>query len=101
MYTSEKSRTNPTISFLLLRLSFGQGGHIGQARDTWKPYYLDVQPAAPVDGWYLPLAAPDRRDPKGYTLVRPFGAPRQSYPKGHIHTAIDLETTTAAPAGLP
>jgi|GEM_PF-2861164 len=79
------------ISFLLLLRQFGQGGYTGQARDTCKPYYRDVQPAAPVDGWCLPLAAPNRRDPKGYTLVSPFGAPRQSYLKRHIHTAIDRE----------
>jgi hypothetical protein len=79
------------ISFLLLLLGFGQGDHIEQARDTWKPYYQDVQPAADVDGWYLPLAALNRRDPKGYTLVSLFGAPRQRYLKGQIHTAIDME----------
>jgi hypothetical protein len=82
------------ISFLLRLLSSGQGGHIEQAHDTWKPYYLDVQPAAPVDGWYLPLAAPNRHDPKGYTLVSPLGAPRQSYLKGHIHRAICLPPTS-------
>jgi murein DD-endopeptidase MepM/ murein hydrolase activator NlpD len=96
LYTSKKKRENAMISFLLFFLHFGQGGYIEQARDTWKPYYQDVQPTAPVDGWYLPLAASNRRDPKGYTLVSPFGAPRQSYLKGHIHTAIDMEPKAQA-----
>lgn len=48
------------------------------------------QPQPAVDTWQLPFALPDRRALRSITVVSVFGAARQSYVRGHIHTGLDL-----------
>jgi murein DD-endopeptidase MepM/ murein hydrolase activator NlpD len=86
-----------TMRFFLFVVGFGlsmgaaqaQKSHIDQTRDTWKPFYRDIKPSQPADNWKIPFTATNRSDPKGIKVISVFGAPRQSYLKGHIHTAID------------
>lgn len=59
-------------------------------RERWKPYYSDVMPSAVVNGWFLPFEAADRKDIRQLKVVSIFGDHRDSYLKGHIHTAIDI-----------
>lgn len=59
-------------------------------RDRWKPYYLDVVPSKVADNWFLPFDANNRKSIKGIKIISIFGDHRDSYYKGHIHTAIDI-----------
>lgn len=56
----------------------------------WKPYYTDAAPAAVATEWFLPFNVTNRKDMKQIKVISIFGDHRDSYFKGHIHTAIDL-----------
>lgn len=79
----------PFICTLILNPAWAQKDLIGQNRDTWKQFYRDIKPDQVADRWKIPFLATNRSDPKGLKVISVFGAPRQSYMKGHIHTAID------------
>jgi len=56
----------------------------------WKPYYVDVAPNGKATDWFLPFDVADRKDLKQIKVISIFGDHRDSYLKGHIHTAIDI-----------
>lgn len=52
--------------------------------------YIEVEPVAAVKAWLLPLRTRDRHDVKTLRVVSVFGAHRNSYVRGHIHSGLDL-----------
>ncbi|TDQ09231.1 M23 family metallopeptidase [Pedobacter metabolipauper] len=80
-----------TLSIVLaLWLSLYAPVTIESDKARWKPYYTAIDPAAVVDGWSLPFDVANRKDIKQIRVVSIFGDHRDSYYKGHIHTAIDI-----------
>ena len=67
---------------------------IERDRERWKPYYTDTPPVATADSWLLPFDVPNRKDIKQMKIISVFGDHRDSYLKGHIHTAIDVNPAT-------
>ncbi|MBB5437599.1 murein DD-endopeptidase MepM/ murein hydrolase activator NlpD [Pedobacter sp. AK017] len=63
---------------------------IEQDKERWKPYYTDAAPNAIADSWLLPFDVANRKDMKQMKVISIFGDHRDSYLKGHIHTAIDI-----------
>lgn len=63
---------------------------IERDKDRWKPYYTDTAPNTVATNWYLPFDVANRKDIKQLKVVSIFGDHRDSYLKGHIHTAIDI-----------
>lgn len=63
---------------------------IERDRDRWKPYYTDTAPNAIASKWYLPFDVANRKDARQIRVVSIFGDHRDSYLKGHVHTAIDI-----------
>ena len=45
---------------------------------------------ATVATWRVPFEAKDRARLDGLSVISTFGAPRESYVRGHLHTAVDL-----------
>lgn len=79
------------IIILLLCSMFGLvTPTIENDRDRWKPYYLDVAPNKVADNWFLPFESNNRKSVKSIKIISIFGDHRDSYYKGHIHTAIDI-----------
>nr|WP_121272605.1 M23 family metallopeptidase [Pedobacter schmidteae] len=78
------------VSFLLLWFHQDVTITIEKDKDRWKPYYTDAAPAAVADSWFLPFEAANRKDVKQMKVISIFGDHRNSYYKGHIHTAIDI-----------
>lgn len=78
------------LPMLLLWLAPDQPMTIERDKDRWKPYYIDTAPAAVATTWYLPFDVANRKDPKQLKVVSIFGDHRDSYLKGHVHTAIDI-----------
>lgn len=80
------------ILFNLLVLLFAANNTVTIESDKarWKPYYTDTAPAAVADTWVLPFDLTNRKDIKQIRIVSIFGDHRDSYVKGHMHTAIDI-----------
>jgi len=78
------------ILFILLSTLFTETPTIEKDRERWKPYYTDANPAQIADKWFLPFDVADRRNVKNIRIISIFGDHRDSFFKGHIHTAIDI-----------
>ncbi len=78
------------VGCLLLLVYVAPVDYIGKDRARWKPYYSTIAPAKTVDKWLLPFHVSNRSDYKQIRVISIFGDPRDSYLKGHIHTAIDV-----------
>jgi murein DD-endopeptidase MepM/ murein hydrolase activator NlpD len=52
--------------------------------------FVHVDPPVPVDRWYLPFLTSDRHDLATVNVLSVFGAPRDSYVRGHRHSGIDM-----------
>lgn len=76
--------------FLLSATLLFQNPTIEQDRGRWKPYYTDASPAKVADNWFLPFNLADRKKINQIKIISVFGDHRNSYVKGHIHTAIDI-----------
>jgi murein DD-endopeptidase MepM/ murein hydrolase activator NlpD len=63
---------------------------IEKDRDRWKPYYTNTAPAKTADQWFLPFDVANRKKINNIKIISIFGDHRDSYVKGHIHTAIDI-----------
>lgn len=57
----------------------------------WSPYYVNSNPDKVADTWLIPFKAENRKSFSSMKVISVFGAARDSYLKGHIHTAIDIE----------
>lgn len=78
------------VLLLLCSLSLLEAPSIEKDRDRWKLYYLDVAPQKTADKWFLPFDVADRSNTRNISIISIFGDHRDSYYKGHIHTAIDI-----------
>lgn len=63
---------------------------IEKDRERWKPYYFDIKPQKNAENWFLPFDVSDRKKISNIKIISIFGDHRDSYYKGHIHTAIDI-----------
>ncbi|MBC6109978.1 M23 family metallopeptidase [Pedobacter fastidiosus] len=79
-----------SILFILFSAFFFQTPTIESDKNRWKPYYVDVAPAKIADQWFLPFEGGDRKNVKNLKIISIFGDHRDSFLKGHIHTAIDV-----------
>lgn len=59
-------------------------------KDRWKPYYISTAPGTVAENWFLPFKVANRKDPRQIRVVSIFGDHRDSFYKGHIHTAVDM-----------
>ncbi|WP_316811741.1 M23 family metallopeptidase [Pedobacter heparinus] len=78
------------FAFLFLWLMPVEPITIERDRERWKPYYTDAAPFSIADSWMLPFDVLNRRDIRQIRIISIFGDHRDSYLKGHIHTAIDI-----------
>ena len=67
-----------------------KNSYIGATRSYYKEAYQDIKPAAVVSAWMVPFDTHNRYDIRSIRVVSVFGDHRESYLKGHIHTATDL-----------
>ena len=75
---------------LLLSSFFIQKPTIDTDKNRWKPYYTDIAPNNIGDNWVLPFEADNRKSIGSIKIISIFGDHRNSFVKGHIHTAIDI-----------
>ena len=80
--------------FLFLAFFLFETPTIDKDKDRWKPYYMDINPNQVADKWLLPFNVPDRQKISSIKVISIFGDHRDSYYKGHIHTAIDINPAT-------
>jgi len=80
--------------FLFLAFFLFEAPTIDKDKDRWKPYYMDINPNQVADKWLLPFNVPDRQKISSIKVISIFGDHRDSYYKGHIHTAIDINPAT-------
>lgn len=78
------------ISFIFFALLFFQNPTIETDKDRWKPYYIDANPSQVAENWLIPFEAENRRSINSIKIISIFGDHRDSFFKGHIHTAIDI-----------
>ncbi|RZK20879.1 MAG: M23 family metallopeptidase [Pedobacter sp.] len=79
-----------SIIILLLTASFLEAPTIAKDSARWKPYYSEVTPQKISNNWFLPFDVSDRKILTNIKIISIFGDHRDSYYKGHIHTAIDI-----------
>lgn len=79
-----------TLTVLFLLIINAINPTIESDKDRWKPYYTDVVPSIIAKNWFIPFEASDRKNLKNLKIISIFGDHRNSYLKGHIHTAIDV-----------
>ena len=81
-----------TIFLLLFAAQIkGQSeNYIERTRLSFKEAYIEDEPAEAVKSWKVPFQTEDRFKLNTIKVISVFGAPRDSYLKGHIHTAADI-----------
>lgn len=79
-----------TILIILFTFFFTETPTIDKDKDRWKPYYTDVNPTLVANNWFLPFDVSNRKEVKNIKIISIFGDHRDSFYKGHIHTAIDI-----------
>lgn len=87
------------MAFLIALTSFSaqaidKNSYIAATRLYYKEAYVDTKPAKVVSAWMVPFDTPNRYDIRSIRVVSVFGDHRESYLKGHIHTATDLIPAT-------
>lgn len=80
---------NALLFYLFLVTAF-TNPTIESDKARWKPYYMDIAPNGTATNWFLPFDVANRKDLKQIKVISIFGDHRNSYLKGHIHTAIDI-----------
>jgi len=78
------------LLFFLFTFSMFETPTIEKDRERWKPYYFDIKPQKNAENWFLPFDVSDRKKISNIKIISIFGDHRDSYYKGHIHTAIDI-----------
>ena len=84
-----------TILFILFSVFTFNSPTIENDKDRWKPYYIDATPNKIASDWFLPFAVTNRKKTSNLKIISIFGDHRDSYVKGHIHTAIDINPTSS------
>ncbi len=81
------------ILFILLNLfqiKDKPQSYIERTRLRFEPAYSDDDPSEVVKNWKVPFKTTDRYKLKTIKVISTFGAKRDTYLTGHIHTAIDI-----------
>lgn len=78
------------LYLLFYTLFFAQKPTIESDKNRWMPYYYDAAPASIAENWVLPFEAENRKNINSIKIISIFGDHRDSFLKGHIHTAIDI-----------
>ena len=81
------------LYLLFYTLFFVQKPTIESDKNRWIPYYNDATPASIAENWVLPFDAENRKNINSIKIISIFGDHRDSFLKGHIHTAIDINPT--------
>lgn len=76
--------------FFSTLILYTQKPTIESDRERWKPFFTDAKPTQALKGWYLPFQSGNRKKISSIKVISIFGDHRDSYVKGHIHTAIDI-----------
>jgi len=71
-----------------------KNSYIASTRSYYKNVYNDTKPALVVSSWMVPFDTKDRYDIHTIRVISVFGDHRDSYLKGHIHTATDIIPAT-------
>jgi len=90
-------RLKHTVTVILLIMLSGvtaraidKNSYIGATRLYYKEAYQDSKPAKAVSSWMVPFDTHNRYDIRSIRVISVFGDHRESYLKGHIHTATDM-----------
>lgn len=89
-------RKQAVLVTILLLLSvttvpaINKNSYIGATRLYYKEAYRDIKPVSVVSSWMVPFDTSNRYDMGSIRVVSVFGDYRESYLKGHIHTATDM-----------
>ena len=67
-----------------------KNSYIEATRSYYKSACTDIKPAHVVTSWMVPFDTKERYDIHTIRVVSVFGDHRDSYLRGHIHTATDL-----------
>ena len=67
-----------------------KNSYIESTRSYYKEAYLDSKPTRVVSSWMIPFNTRNRYDIRTIRVISIFGDHRESYLKGHIHTATDM-----------
>lgn len=81
---------NSILLTLVIYFSSFVNPTIENDKARWKPYYVDTDPVKVAADWFLPFDVVNRKDTRQIKVISIFGDHRNSYLKGHIHTAIDM-----------
>lgn len=68
----------------------GKNSYIEATRAYYKSAYSDAKPEKRVNAWLVPFDTKDRFSLRTIRVISIFGDHRDSYLKGHIHTATDM-----------
>lgn len=64
--------------------------YIERTREMFVSSYIEKNPNELVKSWKVPFQTKDRYNLNTVKVISTFGAPRESFLNGHIHTAIDV-----------
>lgn len=78
------------LLFILFTVFYFQNPTIETDKARWRPYYFDGTPSKLADNWVLPFKSANRKNINSIKIICIFGDHRDSFLKGHIHTAIDI-----------
>jgi len=81
-----------TFACLSVR-AIDKNSYIASTHLYYKEAYLDSKPARMVSSWMVPFDTRNRYDIRTIRVISIFGDHRESYLKGHIHTATDMIPT--------
>jgi len=78
-----------TIACISVR-AIDKNSYIEATRSYYKEAYLDSKPARMASSWMVPFDTRNRYELRTIRVISVFGDHRESYLKGHIHTATDM-----------
>ena len=78
-----------TIACISVR-AIDKNSYIEATRSYYKEAYLDSKPARMASSWMVPFDTRNRYELPTIRVISVFGDHRESYLKGHIHTATDM-----------
>lgn len=83
------------VVFILVTLTasvkaISKNNYIESTRLYYKSAYKDIKPSSNVNSWMVPFITKNRFDINTIKIISVFGDHRDSYLKGHIHTAVDI-----------
>lgn len=78
------------ILLLAIQANIISQSYIEKTRLRFESAYVDYEPTKIATSWKVPFKTDDRYKLNTIKVISVFGAPRDTYLKGHIHTAVDI-----------